>query len=75
MVLRIGNSKALLGSSRRSRLTQLPPPPAPGRWRVTRRAALSVSRLWQQHGPRQAVHALLAPVYGWCTEGFDTADL
>src|SRR5262245_60056805 len=39
------------------------------------RAALSLSRLWQQHGKRQAVHALLAPVYGWFTEGFDTADL
>jgi predicted ATPase len=39
------------------------------------RAALSLSRLWQQHGKRQAVHALLAPVHGWFTEGFDTADL
>ena len=39
------------------------------------RAALSVSRLWQRHGKRQAVHALLAPVYDWFTEGFDTADL
>src|SRR5262249_45872273 len=70
-----GNSKALLGSSRRSRLPQLPPPPAPGRWRVTRCASLSVSRLWQQHGQRQAVYALLAPVCGWFTEGFDMADL
>jgi predicted ATPase len=34
-----------------------------------------VSRLWQQHGPRQAVHALLVLVYGWFTEGFDTTDL
>jgi predicted ATPase len=39
------------------------------------RAALSLSRLWQQHGKRQGVHALLAPVHGWFTEGFDTADL
>jgi len=39
------------------------------------RAALSLSHLWQQHGKRQAVHALLAPVYDWFTEGFDTADL
>ena len=39
------------------------------------RAALSLSRLWQQHGKRAEAHALLAPVYGWFTEGFDTADL
>jgi predicted ATPase len=39
------------------------------------RAALSLSRLWQQHGKHQAVHALLAPIYAWFTEGFDTADL
>jgi predicted ATPase len=39
------------------------------------RAALSLSRLWQRHGKHQAVHALLAPVYDWFTEGFDTADL
>jgi len=39
------------------------------------RAALSLSRLWQQQGKRAAAHALLAPVYGWFTEGFDTADL
>ena len=39
------------------------------------RAAMSLSRLWQQQGKRQAAHALLAPVYGWFTEGFDTADL
>jgi predicted ATPase/DNA-binding winged helix-turn-helix (wHTH) protein len=39
------------------------------------RAALSLSRLWQQQGQRAAVYALLAPLYGWFTEGFDTADL
>ena len=39
------------------------------------RAALSLSRLWQQYGKHQAVHALLTPVYDWFTEGFDTADL
>jgi predicted ATPase len=39
------------------------------------RAAMSLSRLWQQQGKRQEAHALLAPVYGWFTEGFDTADL
>ena len=39
------------------------------------RAALSLSRLWQQQGKRAEAHALLAPIYGWFTEGFDTADL
>ena len=39
------------------------------------RAATSLSRLWQQHGKRTEAHALLAPLYGWFTEGFDTADL
>jgi predicted ATPase len=39
------------------------------------RATMSVSRLWQQQGKRQEAHDLLAPVYGWFTEGFDTADL
>ena len=39
------------------------------------RAALSLSRLWQQQGQRAEAHAFLAPIYGWFTEGFDTADL
>ena len=39
------------------------------------RAALSLSRLWQQQGKRAEARELLAPVYGWFTEGFDTADL
>jgi predicted ATPase len=39
------------------------------------RAALSLSRLWQQQGKPDEAHALLAPIYGWFTEGFDTADL
>ena len=39
------------------------------------RAAMSLSRLWQQQGKRDAAHELLAEVYGWFTEGFDTADL
>ena len=39
------------------------------------RAATSLSRLWQQQGKRAEAHALLAPIYGWFTEGFDTADL
>ena len=38
-------------------------------------AAISLSRLWQRQGKRDAARALLAPIYGWFTEGFDTADL
>jgi predicted ATPase len=39
------------------------------------RAAMSLSRLWQQQGKRDDARELLAPIYGWFTEGFDTADL
>ena len=39
------------------------------------RAAMSLARLWQQQGKRNEASALLAPVYAWFTEGFDTADL
>ena len=39
------------------------------------RAAMSLSRLWQQQGKQAEARALLAPIYNWFTEGFDTADL
>jgi predicted ATPase len=39
------------------------------------RAATSLARLWHQQGKRQEAYDLLAPVYNWFTEGFDTADL
>jgi len=39
------------------------------------RTATSLSRLWQQQGKRAEAYDLLAPIYGWFTEGFDTADL
>ena len=39
------------------------------------RAAMSLARLWQQQGKWAEAHALLAPIYGWFTEGFDTPDL
>jgi predicted ATPase len=39
------------------------------------RAATSLARLWRDQGKRQQARDLLAPVYGWFTEGFDTADL
>jgi predicted ATPase len=39
------------------------------------RAAMSLARLWQRQGKCTAAYELLAPVYNWFTEGFDTADL
>jgi predicted ATPase len=39
------------------------------------RAATSLARLWRDRGKRQQARDLLAPVYGWFTEGFDTLDL
>src|SRR6266478_3987203 len=39
------------------------------------RAAMSLARLWQQQGKRAEAYERLAPIYGWFTEGFDTADL
>ena len=52
------------------------------RWRVQQqakswelRAAMSMARLWRDQGKPQQARELLAPVYGWFTEGFDTLDL
>jgi predicted ATPase len=39
------------------------------------RAAMSLTRLWQQQGKCDEAHQLLEPIYDWFTEGFDTADL
>jgi predicted ATPase len=39
------------------------------------RAATSLGRLWGEQGRRVEARDLLAPVYGWFSEGFDTADL
>jgi predicted ATPase len=39
------------------------------------RAAMSLARLWRDQGKPQQAHELLAPVYGWFTEGFHTRDL
>ncbi len=35
----------------------------------------SLSRLWQKQGKREEAHKMLAEIYGWFTEGFDTKDL
>jgi hypothetical protein len=40
----------------------------------TPRVAMSMARLWQAQGKRDEARELLAPVYGWFTEGFDTRD-
>jgi predicted ATPase len=39
------------------------------------RASISLARLWRAQGKAQQARDLLAPVYGWFTEGFDTRDL
>jgi predicted ATPase len=39
------------------------------------RAATSLARLWQSQGKQSEAHKLLAEVYNWFTEGFDTKDL
>ena len=36
---------------------------------------MSLSRLWQRQGRRAEARQMLAEIYGWFTEGFDTADL
>ena len=54
------------------------PRPSPAASRQSRwelRAAMRLSRLWQHQGQRAVARELLAPIYGWFTEGFDTADL
>jgi predicted ATPase len=39
------------------------------------RATMSLARLWQKRGKREEARKMLAEIYGWFTEGFDTADL
>jgi predicted ATPase len=39
------------------------------------RASTSLARLWQQQGKKEQARQLLAEIYGWFTEGFDTKDL
>jgi predicted ATPase len=39
------------------------------------RAAMSMARLWRDQGKPDEARDLLAPVYGWFTQGFDTVDL
>ena len=39
------------------------------------RAVMSLSRLWQRQGKKAEAQQMLAEIYGWFTEGFDTKDL
>ena len=39
------------------------------------RAARSLARIWADRGERRKAHDVLAPIFGWFTEGFETADL
>ena len=39
------------------------------------RAVMSLARLWQQQGKKKQAHKMLAEIYNWFTEGFDTKDL
>ena len=70
----VAAARALRG--RRGTLSQSPehrPEQEAKLWEL--RAAVSLARLWHDQGRRAEARDLLAPVYGWFTEGFDTADL
>ena len=56
-----------------SALSPLPSQQQAKSWEL--RAAISLARLWRDQGKPQQARELLAPVYGWFTEGFDTRDL
>ena len=60
--------KGISSARSRSRVTQ-----QAKSWEL--RAAMSMARLWRDQGKRDEARDLLAPVYGWFTEGFDTLDL
>ena len=63
-------------SRRRGRSSGRSRSPAASEQRPPNFAPLHRSRgLWAEQGERRKAHDLLAPIYGWFTEGFDTADL
>ena len=70
-VLRHRGSRSSAGAS--AATTCLAPRQQAKSWDL--RVATSLSQLWEQQGKRDEARALLAPIYGWFTEGFDTADL
>ena len=48
---------------------------APTASQILGNAAMSLARLWSDQGKVHQARELLAPIYGWFTEGFDTRDL
>ena len=74
LMLAAGGARDAVGvESASSARSTLPDREAAKSWEL--RAATSLARLWADQGKRAEAHDLLAPVYGWFTEGFDTADL
>jgi predicted ATPase len=63
----------LAGSGRTDELRLVLPARQAKSWEL--RASMSLARLWRDQGKPQQARELLAPVYGWFTEGFDTRDL
>ena len=72
---RIGSINAIFAPPSRPHAYASGRPSLGRRLQCPQRAATSLARLWQSQGKRQEAYDLLAPVYGWFTEGFDTADL
>jgi predicted ATPase len=80
-IIRVAGEVALLGPNKDSRKAQkhfertlaIARQQQAKSWEL--RAAMSLARLWRDQRKVQQAHELLAPVYGWFTEGFDTRDL
>ena len=74
--MRCGPYQRTMESRRRGRSSGRSRSPAASEAKTAElRAATSSRGLWAEQGERRKAHDLLAPVYGWFTEGFDTADL
>jgi predicted ATPase len=74
LMLAAGGARDLVGAeSCFRRAIELARSEAARSWEL--RAATSLARMWAEQGERRKAYELLAPVYGWFTEGFDTADL
>ena len=73
LLLRRGGGDALADEDLLTRAIKLAREQSAKIWELC--AATSLARLWTQQGRRAEAHDLLAPIYGWFTEGFDTADL
>ena len=70
---RAGTSSSSRQRERLSLPSQIPFPKRISRWEL--RAAMSMARLRRHQDKRDEARELLAPIYGWFTEGFDTRDL